>query len=1448
MTRIEQKEFKAMHLSDDIMPPVPIKSSINTTLLGGTALSIENLLALDESTVPGLVKAEFLKQIKNASSIQKIFFSNPPACIPPKNPLFIDDLACGIIFRTIAQSSLYGFSKTVDYTQANAFVISQLTSTDAFQDGAYLYDQYFLIACSAQGHTFQEYLQSQSPTKEAWGAQLAVSVTTDQFINVEIAKIIAEPTGQWQYQLNVILHKLDLLNPAVKSNVLQKWQAVYSNIQDMWGTYRRIGLEDIDNDQFLADVNRAISLSTSELEDVVFTSAGRGVPIYTYVYGEAVASFLEKNHSRFNFITGNAPSNKASNRGGSCFTGNTLILLEHGDSTPINQIRQKDRVVGEGGIIAIHSDEKVVQEFERDTIMYGFNDEKPFFTSGHPFLTKEGWKAIDVQLALEENPTLEVSELKSGDSILKVKLAYPLTYEEVKISDFSKDILPAGSKVYGLHLHDGPASYHANGYCVRMNYPIITVKRLTDGFAKLSSAEKRLLLNQLSPVMPLLTKAIGSFVASSLSKSLAIKPRESATFPQLKKGSAFSSHLSSLPDKDYFIQIFDEKSESHKEKKELASLAVRKGKFIFNGQKIVPKLTGSSLVWVQKTKDNYVAGSLLFSLDKLSFSGSIIYGMDEKNASTYTVTGITPPSVYTSILQDANSNKVDGLMLRLSYRLDPGNPLPIAVLEVSADRGKKWTDISGTDPQNPSAPMISWYSSKNGTLIIQFPFVGEELESLYFESLGLVWPAKGSIEFSLDADSFLGQMQSYDSKAQQPNSIPYQWKGAISTKLVPALLEFKELFASPPLLRSTELTLMNLVSIMPSAQAVSDMSFKMLTENMKWAISKMNNNWLSDFFGEIPPFLSEERQTLVNESLDFYQNKFATAYLGWGIGQMTGTGGPTTPLSPEETRKLKYYLNVGLGKEADYTKQTQSIFSQAYAAAAISILGLPGIEAYIEDGGEKWAKLFHDNYLTTPQQINNLVFRIVSDPSGTMSIINQNAALLSVLQPNKQYANQYLQELLNKGLISHMKGALPPDSPEVKAELERWVPDFIKAFIDKYINTTGGDESSLRAKQLAIDLDAAIATLGGLVDLSKAFSLLLTAIMMKKQGRNIFDSNTIEEAEKQFSTNNPRLAKVLGFIKIVGVGFSLFSIYVGFSNWDKISDEKRAEIIVATLNLVDPVMDILGTLGRYTINALNKIRSYFRPLPDMQLIDAGDPEVRAQFNSLFQETEEGADVVIEGTSLLAKFIGQDLAKIVLKAMGPIMAAAFAGFSLYTFAEDIINGESATQTAFDGVMAGAAVGVLICSIIDTLEIAALAQFSAFAGPFCVIVGVVFALIEAFLPKPHPESPADKFMSILRSSFLSKQDNPPDNWEPLSKKTAAKLLRLQARNPEDKEWKRIDREEKGYSARTSDVPIPASVKLKFALWKLPPPILQRKTESDLQGCVADSSFNGMVSAPL
>lgn len=98
----------------------------------------------------------------------------------------------------------------------------------------------------------------------------------------------------------------------------------------------------------------------------------------------------------------------------SCFIGETRIAMADGTSKPINQVVIGDMVFGREGV-------NRVVEIERPRLgnrrLYALNDGPFFVTAEHPFLTEDGWKAIDPAATAAENPALVVGRLAVGDRL-----------------------------------------------------------------------------------------------------------------------------------------------------------------------------------------------------------------------------------------------------------------------------------------------------------------------------------------------------------------------------------------------------------------------------------------------------------------------------------------------------------------------------------------------------------------------------------------------------------------------------------------------------------------------------------------------------------------------------------------------------------------------------------------------------------------------------------------------------------------------------------------------------------------------------------------------------------------------------------------------------------------------------------------------------------------------
>ena len=181
-------------------------------------------------------------------------------------------------------------------------------------------------------------------------------------------------------------------------------------------------------------------------------------------------------------------------------------------------------VLAIGGETTTITDEYVENNLEIGQQLFGINDGTPFAALHHPFWTTEGWKCLNPELAKEENPSTDFKLLQVGDIVFRIARTEPLLYEPVKIHKFTFTTLSEPIKIYGLHL-DGPRSYHANGYIVAANYPVLTKKRVEEGMKKLSEEEKDRLKSAMTSAQNELSKVLGSWAKSAF-QDMALVPKE----------------------------------------------------------------------------------------------------------------------------------------------------------------------------------------------------------------------------------------------------------------------------------------------------------------------------------------------------------------------------------------------------------------------------------------------------------------------------------------------------------------------------------------------------------------------------------------------------------------------------------------------------------------------------------------------------------------------------------------------------------------------------------------------------------------------------------------------------------------------------------------------------------------------------------------------------------
>ena len=105
-----------------------------------------------------------------------------------------------------------------------------------------------------------------------------------------------------------------------------------------------------------------------------------------------------------------------------CFVAGTEILLANGDTKNIEDIVVGDEVIGWNGEEKINS---VVKELKPTILgsrkLYSINDINLQFTDEHPFLTKDGWKALKPEEGTDYKVLSEGDEVNHNDEWVKIE-------------------------------------------------------------------------------------------------------------------------------------------------------------------------------------------------------------------------------------------------------------------------------------------------------------------------------------------------------------------------------------------------------------------------------------------------------------------------------------------------------------------------------------------------------------------------------------------------------------------------------------------------------------------------------------------------------------------------------------------------------------------------------------------------------------------------------------------------------------------------------------------------------------------------------------------------------------------------------------------------------------------------------------------------------------------
>lgn len=788
----------------------------------------------------------------------------------------------------------------------------------------------------------------------------------------------------------------------------------------------------------------------------------------------------------------------------------------------------------------------------------------------------------------------------------------------------------------------------------------------------------------------------------------------------------------------YTIKVFHTESLLYNDAQILSQLVIDNNKVSLDGQSIqnpVFNHTLRTLSWAQQKAGKFTSGSLSFTKDYRAFGGKIYIGTNQHNAVAHEVNGVTPPSIYTSTMGD-DSSAVPGPKIQLSYQLNPGKSLPEIKIQLQPVDSTDWQDVTNLFTPSTTGPNDDLKLEITSTMILTMAEYADICG-------GNLWPACGSIIFSWDGNSFQGHYLPNDPKYTTPEEYltalathPLSWNGKIELQNTHAVNMVTA--ADIPATALDGLSIAELVSLVPQGNALQNNAWEIMVANMQWAMSLMGNSWLQDFFAETPPLLTPDRQTVVNQDLDFYQNFFAPLYIGYKVGNYTGPGAATTPLSAVENQKVNIGLKAVLARQQGYNRQSNCISMAAWIEA------VPRLNDYINDVPGAWAQQLYDA-ITTSQQINLMQARIVS---GDSSLLNRYSTILSILDPTTKLARQYYSINIITSLHA-TTNSLVFDSTD---QIMRWLPDFIQAYINQYITLPENPTAAqLTQHEVAITLQKAIQAAEDINSLCRSIADVIVMVSGK--------SGTFQKAEaaaEAFATKYPTLSALLGrSFKFIMYAGAIYLAIVGFQNWDNLSPQDKGTLITTVVafsaELISAVPEVVQS-GRLSIEAFVRFVNKCNDRDAALLFDTGLSRIDAKW------IQSGAPNVGKDLSFWAELVGgEQRLLLITKWFGVAVSAAFAAFSTWTFAEDLEHGASTEQEAFDGIIAASAlISTIVLGVDATLTsmdiaLAGLAEL----GPIFAILGGIFALVELFVIHPQPpESPIDAFMGDTLRPLLER----------------------------------------------------------------------------------------------
>ena len=1061
-------------------------------------------------------------------------------------------------------------------------------------------------------------------------------------------------------------------------------------------------------------------------------------------YGREINAWLNSSNGpkKYHLRTSHKPDNTKTTPDPpplGCFHGDVEIELYNDQATKIQNLGQGDTILCGDGSKGLVSSEMVLLEIDHEMPLFGFNNEKPFFTSSHPFWTQHGWKAIDPEGAMAENTWLMVGQLKEGDFVRKInyydrksKLVVH-TWEEIE--RIEHETYPKGTVIYGVHLREGNRSYHANGYVVHSNYPEITMDRIERGLQGLPIKDQRTAHEALSVLQPYMNRVLGPGCGEAIKRMLAEPKYDIRTSNKNK-----NRHLTNLTIPDMTIKYLSEATD-HQLTRLPYSVGVMNGHLILDGDLVnhMVYMDQDMLTWSRPMDDNeWEYGCLKFNQHRLLAHGNVC----RVGKSHYTRSTAVKES-FDLVATTTNKYKCSRSEKPISKDIDNPEMMDFGELEMGFQHDASGAlEIVGKIALNDSDPLSSHGGAVN--------FFVDDKEKFHVDvhfsptEAAFINYIRLTGQFNFDFSTFSGEAIAYDDDGEQFEGAHYYWKGTIlpteksilykqklcimrrenNTKMYTEPSSgspFDETEVHPMMLEAANnvqahLSAQELIELAtPDKATLNKLSFSKLLNLSKYL---MTDDVLKDIFGLVRPDIGEELKEIADTKKDFLQNRFGVAYI---INALKDTETIGKIITHDDKRKLEFYLNPnkadkGINGEKDFHVVNKEVARLAFISEC------PELKKYISSsqGGEYWANEMFTR-ITKPSFLNGLVVEQMLPQ--VQSIVQKYTTILYCLAPDADFPQQFQQKVhsftLNRvseyftgsekdqesmtHILGEMFNALLKlvldGSDQITPEIRKGLMDEIKADADKYKIALDKYFETVSEK-----FQSAAATVVATLLHSKG-PILSRIIMAIKENRNSF----LRVVGGTF------ISKIL---PLAAWGLSVYFTMFQFQHWDQLTVLDKSALIANTAGFG---FQLLSNVPKF----LSKMANYID-----EMIIKGGFWINEEIISLFRgfTAAERVEVCID------QMVQSAARRMAVRTVEGISEAAAANYEVevWTFSR-IAKGAMRVMNVLGLVLASVALGVTVINdfikdapvakkTLDTLQVSFL---------LTIVLNSVFSNISIYL---------------------------------------------------------------------------------------------------------------------